>query len=165
MAAASAAPKSGASQNSHSWPRAQESARNTTDVARAGFRDPLLNGIVMLTATAKARPMAMGPRLVLLRAEVTPRIMAVRTATATISTISTPTMGTCDGEWASKPLASAPNNLGVAGVAPAGMTFINASHTTEASRAPTVWATMYSAMAENFNRPATAMPNENAGLK
>src|SRR3954451_5914102 len=101
---------------------AHDSARNTTVVAGAGWGEPLLKGIVMATAVANATPIATGPRVLLLRIEVTPRTMAVSNATATTSTMSTPIMGTFEGEWSSKPLARAPNRAGVSGVAPAGMT-------------------------------------------
>ena len=58
IAAPIAAPISGATQNSQSWPTAPVSAKKATAVERAGFTEVLVTGIEIRWISVSARPMA-----------------------------------------------------------------------------------------------------------
>ena len=72
--APTAAPTSGAIQNSHSWPTAAVSANSATPVERAGLTDVLVTGIEIRWISVRANPIASGAKPVGAARDVDPRI-------------------------------------------------------------------------------------------
>src|SRR5450756_2997559 len=88
MKPAKAAPRMGATQNSHSCPADAPSAKIAVAVERAGFTPPRVIGVAIWMASAKASPIAIGAKPLGARASVAPRMTATKTAATMNSTIS-----------------------------------------------------------------------------
>ena len=69
-----AAPRIGASQNTHSWPTAPLPLKNATPVERAGLTEVLEIGMEMRWMRVSTRPMAIGAKPCGARVSVAPRM-------------------------------------------------------------------------------------------
>lgn len=80
-----AAPKIGATRNTHTCPSASGPANTAAAIDRAGFTDVLLTGMLIRWTSVSVKPMASGATALYSLLAVTERMTATKTAVRTIS--------------------------------------------------------------------------------
>ena len=88
MIAPIAAPTSGATQNSQSWPSALVSANKAAAAERAGLTEVFVTGIEIRWISVSARPIAIGAKPAGAEDDVEPKMTIKKKAVSTISTSS-----------------------------------------------------------------------------